>query len=217
MIQMKNKYKLILFDVDGTFVDTDTLVKESYRHLFSIYNKDFVLTEEIENSFLGPTLREVFPKYFKEDMKTLEKTYRDFSFSHGYLAKLYDQDLKVTKFLKNKYKLGIVTSRYLVSLKKLFEDINVPLSLFETIVTLDDVKEAKPNPEGILLAVKKMNVSSEETLYIGDNYTDFLASKGACVDFCLAKYARRKMEDITCKYQVDSFDQLLDILGGKND
>ena len=70
--------KVILFDVDGTLIDTDELIINSYKELFRIFRPDYKLTREEEISFLGPTLASKFPRYFKEDFQLLFQVYRNY-------------------------------------------------------------------------------------------------------------------------------------------
>jgi len=52
---------------------------------------------------------------------------------------------------------------------------------FDTLVSLDDVKKGKPDPQGIFLALKRLGITPEESIYIGDSPTDILAGKHAGV------------------------------------
>ena len=65
------KFKVVLFDVDGTLIDTDQLIINSYKELFRRFRPDYKLTKDEEISFLGPTLASMFPKYFNEDFNSL--------------------------------------------------------------------------------------------------------------------------------------------------
>ena len=62
---MFKNIKAILFDVDGTLIDTDSIIIESYREVFKKLRPEYKLTEKEELSFLGPTLISMFAKYFK--------------------------------------------------------------------------------------------------------------------------------------------------------
>ena len=55
----------IVFDLDGTLLNTDDLVINSYREVFKIYRPDYKLSKEEEISFLGPTLKSMFLKVQK--------------------------------------------------------------------------------------------------------------------------------------------------------
>lgn len=61
----------IIFDLDGTLLDTELLIRKSFEHAFKQYLPDYKLSEEEYLSFLGPTLQESFSHYFDN-----QKNYR---------------------------------------------------------------------------------------------------------------------------------------------
>ncbi|MEG1565421.1 MAG: HAD hydrolase-like protein, partial [Bacilli bacterium] len=69
---MTNKYKLLIFDVDGTLADTDKMLIETYRTLYELYSPNVKLDESKVIGFSGPPLRETlsteFPLYDPEFM-----------------------------------------------------------------------------------------------------------------------------------------------------
>ena len=60
----KTNKPTLIFDFDGTLVDTSESIIEAYRECFRVYSKEELFTEEIKNEVLGPALRDLFPKYF---------------------------------------------------------------------------------------------------------------------------------------------------------
>ena len=76
---MKNKY--IIFDCDGTLLNTYPLIMESFKRTFKNYLPDYLLTEDELNSFFGPSLRLTFLRYFDESMvDDVIKYYRKIKF-----------------------------------------------------------------------------------------------------------------------------------------
>ncbi len=207
--------KAIVFDLDGTLVDTDELVKKSYTHLFKIYRKDFNLTDDVLNSFLGPTLKEMFPKYFKEDFDILEKAYHEYAYAHTKeFAHLYPYAEDVIKELKRRgYKIGLVTSRLKESLIQMVETLNIK-NLFDAFISLDDVSKAKPSGEGIIKICKIFNIKPEECFYLGDNLTDYLAAEDAHAQGGLVTYVNRDLKNYPIKIEISSFLDLLNLFPG---
>ena len=209
-----NNIKVVIFDIDGTLIDTDDLIINSYRNLFKKYRPDYVLKREEEVSFLGPTLASVFPKYFKEDFEELFKTYRDYSHEHmKEYAYVYPYAIDVLEHLKNKgYKIGVVTSRFKSSALSVLEAFDLT-KYFEYIISLDDVEKPKPSPEGLNKCLEYFSVKKEECLYIGDNESDYKASKNAGVKCAMVSWARgRNNALLDCDYLINTYQDLKKIL-----
>lgn len=78
---------------------------------------------------------------------------------------------------------GIVSTKGEKALRGILEN-NGALALFSTIVGGDMVSRVKPDPEGLLLALDRMGLSSGEVLYCGDTVLDAGCARGAGADFC---------------------------------
>ena len=75
--------KAILFDLDGTLLNTDLLIKKSFIHTFKKYNPDYTLSEEELLSFLGPSLKNTFSRYVENNqVDELIQYYRDYNHKH---------------------------------------------------------------------------------------------------------------------------------------
>ena len=184
---MKNK--VILFDLDGTLINSDMLIIRSYMHLFDTYRPDYKLTLKELISFLGPTLRDTFPKYFKEDFDVLLKGYRTYFKENidKYLS-LFDgvEDMLIT-FKNQGIKMGVVTNRYRDSAFEVINQFNLS-KYFDVVITLDEISKEKPSPEGIIKAIDLLKCKSEDVIYVGDNKSDYQASRGAKVMCALVSF-----------------------------
>lgn len=172
--------KAVLFDLDGTLIDTDGLIMASYRYLFATYRPDFSLTDEFLYSLLGPALKDVFPLYFNEDFKTLFDAYRGYNFAkHKDYVTAFPTVLETLQHLRSKgIKLAVITSK-MRDAALLGMNLTEITEYFDVILGLDDVEHHKPHPEGILKAMKMMNIRPSECIYIGDSASDLIAAKRA--------------------------------------
>jgi pyrophosphatase PpaX len=138
------------------------------------------LTTEFLHSLLGPALKDIFPKYFKEDFKTLFDTYREFNFKHhpDYVT-AFPTVIDTLRQLKAKgIQLGIITSK-MHDAALLGTNLTQMTDYFDVIIGLDDVTYHKPHPEGILKAMHQLHALPHETIYVGDSASDLLAGRAA--------------------------------------
>ena len=78
--------------------------------------------------------------------------------------------------------LGIVSTKFHSPIQAVLERENL-LGKFDAIVGGDDVKQFKPDPEGLLLAINQLGAEAGSTLYVGDNVTDAETARRAGVPF----------------------------------
>ncbi|MFD2045021.1 pyrophosphatase PpaX [Ornithinibacillus salinisoli] len=163
--------RTILFDLDGTLIDTNELIMESFNHTFKQYGKEFTKQELL--AFNGPPLRETFEKIDKDQADAMVNTYREHNlFHHDRYVKAFPHVVETIKKLKSQgIRLAIVTTKMDKSVQMGLK-INGLDDLFESIITLDDVTHAKPHPEPVLMAMEKLQADRDSTLMVGDNSHD---------------------------------------------
>ncbi len=169
----------LLFDLDGTLIDTNDLIIESFLHTLDHYYPEQYGREDIL-TFLGPPLYDTFVKMDESRVDEMITHYRDFNMTnHDKLVKEFDGVYETVKALHEKgLKLGIVTT-------KMRQTVVMGLKLtgldqfFDVVVCLDDVTNAKPDPEPIHLALRQLGSTPDEAIMVGDNYHDILAGKNA--------------------------------------
>ncbi|MTH53775.1 pyrophosphatase PpaX [Bacillus mangrovi] len=173
------KRTTILFDLDGTLINTNELIIESFLHTLHHYKPGEYSREKVL-PFIGPTLYETFNSVHPEKADEMVKVYRKFNHEqHDALvtefATVYET---VEKLHAAGYKLGIVTT-------KIRDTVNMGLKLtkldrfFDVVVTLDDVEHAKPHPEPVLKALNLLGSKPEEAIMVGDNHHDIEAGQNA--------------------------------------
>ncbi len=205
-------YKYIIFDLDGTLVDTDLLVIEGVRNTLEHFNYHATITLRDLVSFLGPTLRDSFSKFLEQSVvEEAIKYYIEFSKREiSKLATLYDDVIDILDNLKEKgFKLAIVTSKMRSNTEVTLKTFN--LDMFDVVISLEDVGTPKPAPDGIIKAIEMLNGDKAETLYIGDNESDGIAAYNANVDFGLVTWSVKNV-DIKADYYIDSYRKLYEVL-----
>ncbi len=172
----------VLFDLDGTLLYTDELILESFKYVFEKYKPGYNLTREELLSFLGPSLKSSFERYFDKDLvEELIDYYREFNHAkHQEFVYVYPTVIDTLDWLQNNgYPLAIVTTKSKVAAMVGLDTFNLK-KYFTSIICLDEVTNTKPDPEGILLAMEKLQV--KRGVMIGDNNVDILAGKNANIE-----------------------------------
>ncbi|MEK4204964.1 pyrophosphatase PpaX [Paenibacillus sp. FSL R10-2788] len=194
----------VLFDLDGTIVDTNELIISSFMYALKD-NGLAPLTREEIIPHMGTTLQQqmrVFPGL--EDVNgTLEKSYRSYNNEHhDELVRSFPLVKETIEELSRRgIKLGIVTTKIRPTTIKTLERFDL-LKYMDTIVTVNDVTEPKPHPEPVLTAVKNLGVDPRKTLMIGDSAVDIQSAKAAGV-YAVGVSWSLKGEDTLRKYDPD--------------
>ncbi|WAA09890.1 pyrophosphatase PpaX [Fervidibacillus albus] len=176
---MEDKITTVLFDLDGTLVNTYDLILTSFRHTFDHYVPGRFTTEDCI-SFIGPPLHETFASVLPEKTEEMVQFYRAFNKKHhDALIKPFVGVYETVKTLHDEgYKLAIVSTKMKDMVIKGLEATNL-LSFFPVIIALDDVEQAKPDPEPIFKALTLLSSNVEESVMVGDSNHDILAAKNA--------------------------------------
>ena len=80
------------------------------------------------------------------------------------------------------YRIGIVTTKFAYRVRNIMKKFDAE-ALLDVVIGVGDVSKVKPDPEGLLLAVKQLGVKIEEVLYVGDSYVDAEAAEAAGMKF----------------------------------
>jgi pyrophosphatase PpaX len=212
---MSTKTTTILFDLDGTLIDTNELIIQSFLHTLQHYYPDQYKREDVL-PFMGPTLVETFGSMNPDNIEEMIKTYRTFNISnHDLLVKEFEGVKETVIALKEKgYKIGIVTSKMSdVVMKGLKLTALDPY--FEIIVALDHVEKAKPDPGPILMALEKLDSTPEETIMVGDNHHDIVGGQNAGVRTAAVAWSikgRDYLATFNPDYMLENMTDLLSIL-----
>jgi pyrophosphatase PpaX len=176
---MNNKITTVLFDLDGTLIDTNELIIASFLHTLEYYYPKQYQREDVL-PFMGPSLKETFSRLDEAKTDEMITTYRTYNRTHhDSLVTEFPTVMETIKELKEKgYKLGIVSTKLSDGVLKGLKLTKLD-SYFDVIVALDHVEKEKPDPEPILKALEQLKSKPEEAIMVGDNYHDILAGKNA--------------------------------------
>ena len=212
-----SKYKAVLFDFDGTIMDTNTIILKSWKHTFNTVLGRDPVHEEIVATFGEPlevTMAKLFPD---RDTHEMVETYRN------YQRHIYRDDITmfpgmkdvILELQKRGYLIAIVTSRLWYSTRTGLYKFDIA-DCFDAVVSAEDTTIHKPDPTPCLLCLEKLGVKPEEALMVGDSKYDILCAHNAGVDAVLVSWTISVGEELrkqlAPEYYVTDAAQLLDIV-----
>lgn len=186
--------KALIFDFDGTLLDSYLYITLNYLHMFEKFRPDYLPRLEELISFSGPTLKSVFGEYFKDySYDELYDEFLRYSYSNANkYSSLYPGAKELLVHLhESKVKLALVTSKSRIATTANLEHFEI-LDCFDVVITANDVERPKPDPSGIIKASKLMNIALKDIIYIGDSVYDMKAARAASVDFRLVNWSFQK-------------------------
>ncbi|QUL55160.1 pyrophosphatase PpaX [Paenibacillus tritici] len=193
----------VLFDLDGTIVNTNELIIRSFMHALKENNLPSLTREQII-PFMGTTLQQQMTAFSGlQDISALERSYRSYNYAHHdeLIGSFPDVNETMEELLRRGIKLGIVTTKIRPTTLKALEMFDL-LKYMETIVTVNDVSHPKPHPEPVLTAVANLGVDPAKTLMVGDSAVDIQSAKAAGVRVAAVAWSL-KGEDVLRGYEPD--------------
>ncbi len=173
--------KAILFDFDGTLLDTNELIIETFMYVLGERFPGQYSTEDCLK-FIGPSLKETFEELAPGESDKLESKYREWNIAHhDTLVKQYDAVVETLEELNSiGIRLVIVSTKQRAGIERGLRVLGAEHS-FEFYIGEDDVTYVKPHPEPILLALNKLGLKKQEVIMVGDNSHDIEGGKNAGV------------------------------------
>ena len=158
------KIDTVIFDFDGTVMDTNNVILNSWQHTFRTLENREEKPETIIKTFGEPlelTMKNFFPDVPVEESIAIYRSYHYDNF--GKLISVFPGMKELIRELKDKnYKLGLVTSRLRKTTMQGLEAYDL-LPYFEVIVTADDTTKHKPDPEPLNIALEKLGAAPEHS------------------------------------------------------
>lgn len=179
----------VLFDFDGTLVNTNDVIIASWQHTYKYYRGQEEDIDKITSCFGEPlliTMAREFPGVPPEESA---EVYRTFQQQNAHLlVKIFPGIVDLLKALREAgYRMGIVTSRTRESALRYMDMFGIT-EYFEAMVTCDDTTVHKPNPEPILLGLEKMGITKDEAIMIGDSPFDIKCANNAGVKSVMVEW-----------------------------
>ena len=177
------KPRAVLFDLDGTLIDTVDLILASYRHTVEVHNLGGV-PDEVWLASLGIPLRVQFAQFASHpgEVRDMIATYLDHNMQH--------HDALISEYpgvLEAVQELSVAGIRLALVTSKMHGGLERGLSLggfdglFEILIGADDVDNPKPHPEPVLKALAGLGVAPADAVFVGDSPHDMASGRAAGV------------------------------------
>jgi pyrophosphatase PpaX len=173
----------VLFDLDGTLIDSIELILRSMRHAFAARGAT-VPSDAEWLAGVGTPLPAMFAQFAEGESQVADliSSYREFQLEHhDLLVRAYDAVEETLTLLRDKgHPLGVVTSKSDWLARRGLEHVGVA-HLFDTIVGCDSCARHKPHPEPVLIALDRLGCAASRAVFVGDSVHDIEAGNAAGV------------------------------------
>jgi len=210
------RFPVVLFDLDGTVIDSGAIILASMRHAAKEVLGSEPPDEELMAAVGGPGLEAQMHALAPDRVDELVSVYRAHNEPlHDGLVCCAGIDDVLVRLKDEGRRLGIVTAKRRKTVELAFN--RVPIAhLFETVVGGDETKRHKPDPEPLLLALERLGARPDEAAYVGDAPFDVKAAKAAGLFSVAATWggihARERLEAEEPDVLVDTAEELYAVL-----
>jgi len=209
------RFSVVLFDLDGTVIDSGPIILASFRHATRT-----VLAREIPDHELlehvGRPLQEQMRLIDPHRVEELVTCYRAHNEPlHDSLAACLGIDDLLERLRGQGRTLGLVTAKRRATVELAFE--RLPLAhYFDVVVGAEDTERHKPFPDPLLLALERLDARAEDAAYVGDAPFDIAAARAAGV-FAVGvtwggMHTRERLAEYEPDVLVDDAEELLGVL-----
>lgn len=210
------RYSLVLFDMDGTIVDSDEMLFHSLFDLYDKFSNGRRKPKEELIKYSGPPIEDSLRKEFPHvDSKTILDAYLKASAHYSEIDIVPIANIiEICKKLKEAgVKIGVVTNKHTPNAIKTLE-ITKMEDLFDVLVGYNQVENHKPAGDGIVKAMELSNIfDKSKVIYVGDNNIDYYTAVNAGVDSMIVNWGPRASSiDVEPTYKINSFEDLLEVV-----
>lgn len=210
-----NKFDGIIFDIDGTILQSNKLIFATFNYVTEKYLGKPSTPEEIIALF-GPTegviIKQLFEENFENVMTDYYQFYKD---NHSKMARIFDGIVELIDELKSRnILLSIYTGKGKGSTEITLDELGIK-DKFDMIVTGDDIEGHKPSPEGVDVFINTFNLNRNRVLIIGDAPPDVKVAKATGIKVASVlwdSYAKEEVLQMESDFYFDTVGELSEFL-----
>lgn len=206
---MQSTIKAVLFDLDGTLLDSFGLHYSAYEVMFAEFGIE--MEKELFLSTYSPNWYRTYEAFGLDEKHWPSANDLWLQAAEAHRAELFHDVIDVLDYLQRKYEMGIVTSGSKSRVLRDMDGLDIH-KYFSTLVTSDDITEPKPAPQGLQMALEKLKLSPDEAVYVGDAHADFEMSRAAGVPFIGVPSEFANLMHDHPEYEIHSIKTLPDVI-----
>ncbi|MCX8021247.1 MAG: HAD-IA family hydrolase [Syntrophorhabdaceae bacterium] len=207
---------LIIFDLDGTLIDSIRDIADALNYALSRYGEDGISVEDVK-TMVGEGTERLIEKALKRkgisvDMSLLIKDFRFYYENHLIdHTRAYPGVVETLEALKG-IKKTIISNKYENLCIKALDGLNL-LKYFDMVVCSDTIPEKKPSPKPVFHVLDSMKVKKEDALIVGDSLIDIITGKAASILTVAVTYGYGQKDFFKeAHYVIDNMSELIDVL-----
>jgi pyrophosphatase PpaX len=210
------RFPVVLFDLDGTVVDSGSIILASMRHATREVLGIEAADAELMAAVGGPGLEAQMAAFAPDRVDELVRVYRAHNIPlHDDLQPCEGMEDVIVRLHDDGVRIGVVTAKWRQTAELALTRLRTG-DLFEVLVGGNETELHKPNPEPLLLAADRLGVAPMDCAYVGDSPFDIRAAKAAHMYSVAVTWGRihdrTKLEAERPSAIVDTADELYDAL-----
>jgi pyrophosphatase PpaX len=200
------RFPVVLFDLDGTLIDSGAMIIASMKHAAKA-----VLGREIPEQVLsaavgGPGLVAQMEALDPARVDDLVAAYREHNEPlHDELEAFWEVVEVLPRLREEGRRLGVVTAKRRATVDLAFARLPGLEANFDVVITSDDTERHKPAPDPILAAIDRLGAVPADTAYIGDSPFDIRAAKAAGAFSIAVGWGGIHADEVLAREQPDAF------------
>jgi pyrophosphatase PpaX len=210
------RYPTVLFDLDGTLVDSGEIILSSFRHATNTVLGRQIPDEVLAAAVGGSNIYDQMRAFDEERVDELVRVYREHNEPlHDDLVAFAGIERVLDRFKTEGRQLGIVTAKRRKTVDLAFAIL--PLErYFDTVVTSEQTEHHKPHPEPVLTALERLGSKPEQAAFVGDSPFDMGAGTAAGVFTVGVSWGKihpvERLRETGADVVVHSPEELIDVL-----
>ena len=203
----------VLFDLDGTLIDSIELILNSARYAFR--DRPGRVPDDAEwRGLIGMPLDASFRRYVSNDadVAALLAKYREYQMAnHDKLVKCYDEVVETVDFIRAAgHPVAIVTSKTTTMTRRGL-DVSGLSPHFDTIIGCDVCERHKPDPQPVQIALERLGYPPDQAVFVGDSVYDMMAGNAAGVTTIAALWGPFTRDDLIASAPAYFLDRIRDL------